>query len=237
MNVGKAGLLITASNTNKTYGELLSFAGTEFTTEGLTNSDTVDLVELASDGATNTAAFGTYDITVANATGFGLTNYTLSYSNGTLNVGKAGLLITASNTNKTYGELLSFAGTEFTTEGLTNNDTVDLVELASDGATNTAPFGSYDITAANASGTGLTNYTLSYSNGTLNVGKAGLLITANNTNKTYGELLSFAGTEFTTEGLTNSDTVDLVELASDGATNTAAFGTMTSRWPTPAAAG
>ena len=50
---------------------------------------------------------------------------------------------------------------------------------------------------------------------------AALTITANNTSKTYGNTLTFAGTEFTDSGLVNSDTVTSVTLTSAGAAATA----------------
>ena len=56
-------------------------------------------------------------------------------------------------------------------------------------------------------GTGLGNYTITYANGTLTVNPAALTITANNASKTYGQTVTFAGTEFTTSGLVNGDTV------------------------------
>ena len=48
-------------------------------------------------------------------------------------------------------------------------------------------------------GTGLGNYTISYVNGSLTVNPAALTITANSTSKTYGQTVTFAGTEFTDE--------------------------------------
>ena len=48
-----------------------------------------------------------------------------------------------------------------------------------------------------------------------------LTITANSTNKNYGQTLTFAGTAFTAAGLTNGDSVTNVSLSSAGATSTA----------------
>jgi hypothetical protein len=217
-------LTITANSTSKTYGDTVTFAGTEFTTSGLVNGDTVTSVTLTSSGAAATATVGSYDITPSAAVGTGLTNYTISYVNGTLTVSPTALTITANSTNKTYGDLVTFAGTEFTTSGLVNGDTVTSVTLSSSGAAATATVGSYPITPSAAVGTGLSNYTISYVNGTLAVTPKALTITANSTSKTYGDTVAFAGTEFTTSGLVNSDTVTSVTLASSGAAATAAVG-------------
>ncbi|MGV6477248.1 MBG domain-containing protein, partial [Azotobacter vinelandii] len=76
--------------------------------------------------------------------------------------------------------------------GLVNGDSVGRVDLASAGKTATATVGSYAITAANADGTGLSNYDIGYVDGTLTIGKAGLTITANDAGKTY-DGLAFSG--------------------------------------------
>ncbi len=64
---------------------------------------------------------------------------------------------------------MSFAGTEFTTSGLVNGDTVTSATLSSAGAANTAIVGSYGIAASAAIGTGLSNYAISYTGGMLTV--------------------------------------------------------------------
>ena len=70
--------------------------------------------------------------------------------------------------SKTYGTTYNFLGTEFTDTGLLNGDTVTGVNLASAGAVAaTVPVGPYAITATGATGTGLSNYTISYVDGFL----------------------------------------------------------------------
>jgi uncharacterized protein (TIGR02597 family) len=88
LTVNPAPLTITASNASKTYGTTVTFAGTEFTTSGLVNGDTVASVKLASPGAeaTATVAGSPYAISVSGATGTGLDNYTITYGPGTLTV-------------------------------------------------------------------------------------------------------------------------------------------------------
>jgi hypothetical protein len=86
VTVHPAALTITADNASKVYGQTVTFAGTEFTTAGLVNGDTVTGVTLTSAGATNTAAPGGYPIVAGAAAGGGLGNYTISYVAGTLTV-------------------------------------------------------------------------------------------------------------------------------------------------------
>ncbi len=210
LTIGKAGLTITANNNSKTYGQTGSTNG--FTASGLVNGDTVTTVDLASAGTAASANVGDYTITVANADGTGLSNYDITYVNGTLTIGKAGLTITANNGGKTYGQTGGANG--FTASGLVNGDTVSSVALASAGTAATANVGDYTITATSADGTGLSNYDITYVNGTLTIGKAGLTITANNASKTIGQLSALNG--YTAEGLVNGDTIDAVRLFSDG---------------------
>jgi hypothetical protein len=217
LTVDPASLTITADSSSKTYGQTVNFAGTEFTTAGLINGNTVASVTLASAGAPASATVDTYPIVPSDASGTGLGNYTISYVNGTLTVDPASLTITANSSSKTYGQSVIFAGNEFTTAGLINGNTVTSVTLASAGAPASATVNTYPIVPSNASGTGLGNYTISYVNGTLTVDLASLTITANSSSKTYGQAVTFAGTEFTTSTLFNSDTVNSVTLTSTGA--------------------
>ena len=223
LTVGTAGLMITAANTNKIYGATLN--PVEYTATGLLNGDSVTNVTLTSSGSVSNAAVGSYAISASSAMGAGLTNYSIGYSNGTLTVLGANLTVTAGNTNKVYGNSVSFTGAEFSVAGLLNGDSVTNVALASAGAVSNAPVGSYSITVSGAQGTGLTNYAIFYSFGLLNVGAAPLTITALDTNKATGVALTFTGTEFTAAGLLNADNVTGVNLSSAGAAAGAAAGT------------
>jgi hypothetical protein len=99
-------------------------------------------------------------------------NYTIAFTGSTLSITPAALTITANNRSKTYGETVTFAGTEFTSTALINSDTITSVALTSTGAVASADVGSYDIVPGAPIGAGLTNYSILYVNGTLTVGKA-----------------------------------------------------------------
>ena len=231
LTITKAAITITANDQTKEYGEEFTFQGTEFTVTGtLKNSDAVTSVTLASDGAVATAAYNAsgYPITVSDAVGTGLANYEITYVPGTLAITKRAIEITARNQQKQYGEEFVFVGDEFlvTSGTLATGDSVDSVDLASDGAAASAVYkvGGYPITASNAQGTGLANYEITYVSGTLTINKAAITITANDQTKVYGEEFTFQGTEFTVTGtLKNSDAVTSVTLASDGAPASAAY--------------
>ena len=247
--VDPAPLTITANSTNKIYGQTLTLGAgqTAFTSSGLVIGDSVTSVTLTSAGAGSGAPVGTYSIVPSAAVGIGLTNYSLSYSNGVLTVGlgnytanwatptnivygtplgtnendatatvggtyvygptngvilpagtntltvlftptdtnygptnlsvqlvvdPAPLTITANSTNKIYGQTLTLGAgqTAFTSSGLVIGDSVTSVTLTSAGAGSGAPVGTYSIVPSAAVGIGLTNYSLSYSNGVLTVG-------------------------------------------------------------------
>src|SRR5205085_1103260 len=143
LTVGQAALSITAKDASKTYGQSVTFLGTEFTPSGLLNADTVTSVSLSSAGSPITASVGSYPIVASAAVGTGLDNYTITYHDGSLTVGQAALSITAKDASKTYGQSVTFLGTEFSSNGLVNADTVTSVTLSSAGSPITASVGSY----------------------------------------------------------------------------------------------
>ena len=98
------------------------------------------------------------------------TNYSITLIGTNLTITPANLTVTATDTNKAYGQTITFAGTEFTATGLTNGDSISGVTLASTGTANTAVAGAYPIVPSAATGSGLGNYTISYVNGNLTVG-------------------------------------------------------------------
>ena len=235
--INAASLTITATNKTKTYGDTVSFDETspsaDFSVVGLVLSDTVDSITLTSAGAaaTATVAGSPYDIIPSAAVGTGLSNYNISYVNGSLTVDQKDLTITATNKTKTYGDTVVFDQTtpsaDFSVAGLVNADTVDSITLTSAGAAATATVAGspYDIIPSAAVGTGLENYDISYVNGSLTVEARDLTITATDKTKTYGDTVVFdqttPSTDFSVVGLVNADTVDSITLTSAGAAATA----------------
>ncbi|MCW2479858.1 hypothetical protein J5224_12130 [Candidatus Symbiopectobacterium sp. NZEC135] len=215
LTVTPAALTISADNASKIYGNTANLG---YSTAGLVNGDTVDGLTLTSAGNATSATVGSYGITASNATGTALGNYTISYNNGTLTVTPAALTISADNASKIYG---NSANLGYTTEGLVNDDTVNGLTLTSAGNAATANVGSYGITASNATGTGLDNYTISYNNGTLTVTPAALSISAENASKIYG---NSANLGYSTVGLVNGDAVSGLTLTSAGNAATANVG-------------
>jgi hypothetical protein len=89
-------------------------------------------------------------------------------------VSPAALTITANGQSKPYGTNLALGTTGFTTSTLYNADTVTGVTLASAGAAASATVsgGPYAITPSAATGTGISNYNITYASGLLAVSPA-----------------------------------------------------------------
>lgn len=216
LNVTPATLNVAARAIDKVYGDGYTLGAADYTVTGLTNTDSVTGVTLTSAGAAATANVANYSVTASAATGTGLGNYTITYTDGSINVTPATLTIAAGALAKIYGDTYNFGGGDYAVTGLRNGDSVSGVSLASAGAGATANVANYSVTAGSATGTGLGNYTINYVDGSLNVTPAALTIRANDANKAFGTLLAFNGTEFTANGLRNSDSVGHIDLRSYG---------------------
>jgi len=170
-NITPAPLTITAANASKIYGQTPTLSA--FYARGLVNSETIGSVTETSPG---TAAYAgvsgsPYAITPGNPYGgnFTAANYRITYVNGVLSVRPAGLLVTAADATKIYGQSLLLSA--FTADGLVNGETIGAFTESSPGAAANAQPGSYVITSGPAGGGGFTpsNYTIVYINGALTV--------------------------------------------------------------------
>ncbi len=186
INVTPAILTVTADDASQPYGaDNPTFT---FQYSGFVNSEGSAIVTTAptcSSTANSKSSVGNYAITCLGGVA---PNYTIKYVEGKLTVNPALLTITANDTTKTYGDTVTFTGTEFTTSGLVNSDAVSSVTLTSAGATATAAVAGspYAITPSAAVGTGLTNYTMTYKDGKLTVNRRNATWTTNSNSKTYG---------------------------------------------------
>jgi len=232
--VDPATLTITATNRSKTYGVTYTPDTTDpspdFSVSGLLNSDTVASITLVSGGYVNTAtvAGSPYTITPSAATGTGLTNYMISYVNGSFTVNTATLTITALNRTKVYGVTYAPDNTppsvDFTVSGLVNSDTIASITLTSTGypAGATVAASPYTVMPSAATGTGLGNYTIGYVNGQMTVTQATLTLTASNRSKAFGATytpdtnLPSVDFSVTSGTLYNGDTVTSITLTCAG---------------------
>src|ERR1035437_6031637 len=176
---------ITANDFIKHFNTILTFTGNEFTAEGLIPGDAVPSVIISSPGAPASADVGKYVISIA---GGADDNYQFSYVNGTLTVGKSTLIVMADNKTKVYGSENSELS--ITYSGFFKNEdasVLDVNPVVTTTALNTSNAGSYAITLSGGSDN---NYDLTLVNGSLEIVKAPLTITAEDKTKVYGEVNS-----------------------------------------------
>jgi len=179
-------LSITANNANMTYGGAVP-APLMVTYTGFVNGDDASKLTTpvsVTTTATSSSPAGTYPIKPSNATD---ANYAITFTNGTMTVGKAALTATANNQTMPLGGPLPAFTISYS--GFVNGDgpaSLSSPVTATTTATASSPAGTYLITPA---GGGSTNYSFTYNNGTLTVGKATLTITANPAGSVYGAAL------------------------------------------------
>jgi gliding motility-associated-like protein len=208
LTIGKAALTVTASDATKTYDGLGYSGGNGVTYSGFVNSETAATAVTGtvtyagtSQGAKNV---NTYVITPG---GLSASNYTITYTDGTLTIGKAALTVTASDATKTYDGLVYSGGNGVTYSGFVNSET------AATAVTGTVTYAGTSQGAKNVNtyvitpgGLSAANYTLTYADGTLTIGKAALTVTASAATKTYDGLGYSGGNGVTYSGFVNSET-------------------------------
>ena len=191
LTIYKAPLTITADNAEKVYGAPLP---TPFTAKfgGFVNGDSpASLTAPVSIATTATAASpvlaGGYKITPGGATS---DNYKITFVDGTLTVTPAPLSVIADNADKVYGAPLPAAFTVHFQSFVNSDDASSLsgtLAFASSATASSSVAGSpYTITP---SGLTSTNYNITFLPGKLTVTPAPLVVTANNTQKAYGDPL------------------------------------------------
>lgn len=205
MTVGKVALTITANAASSVYGAPLA-ASSALTVgySGFVNGDgpaNLTTLPTVANSAVAGAAAGTYVLTPSGASS---PNYTFTYVNGVYTITKAALTVTADNKSMALGGPLPALTITYTgfvngdaASSLTTQPTVSTAATASSGA------GTYAITVTGAASP---NYTFSYVNGLLTVGKAVLTITANSTGSIYGApVTSGSALTVTYSGFVNGD--------------------------------
>lgn len=175
-----AGLTVTASHTNRTYGATNPVFTASYS--GFVNGDDTNVLTGAlsyrcvdSNGVSvdTNAPAGQYPIQPLG--GLSAANYTFSYAAGVLTVNPAVLVVSADNQSRVYGTtnpVLTATITGFVNgQNLTNSDVVGVPALSTAADTN-SPVGSYVITNHLGS-LASTNYTFNLTNGVLTITPAG----------------------------------------------------------------
>ena len=206
-------ITISANDSSTTYGTSLTLGRSAYSvTSGslaTVNSDAISSVTLQYDSSATVPATvnaGTYNSSIiasaaVGSGGFNSTNYNITYAAGKLTVNKANLTITANDQSTTYGTALTLGTTAISSSGLVNSDTVTSATLlynSSATVAGTTAAGTYSIVPSSASGTGLSNYNISYTNGSLVIAKANLTATGT---QVYNGTTTFTPSNLTITGV------------------------------------
>jgi len=219
--ISKASVTITANDASKTYGDNLVLLNDAYKSDlkPLYGSDKIASVSFVCNALMDTASVGTYNIEPSAVTGSGMENYNFSFVNGKLTVEPKTLRIQGLDLTKTYGDQYMPTGKEFYVDPnqFVGMDTVTTVALTSGGFASIAKAGSHTITVNHATGMGLSNYHLIYTNSLLYITKKNITVTANAISKTYGSVYNFTGNEFTADktAFVGTDSIESVTLSSE----------------------
>lgn len=230
LTVNRKAITVRGVDMSKMYGEVLFANQLVFSVDAraMVGADSITMVQQNSEGFDITAGVGLYPVKLSNATGRGLENYLISYSDGLLQVYKRPLTVQADALQKVYGDEYLFKGNEFilNQSQLVVSDRVNSVKLNSQGAKKLATVGEYVISVTDVSGFGLENYDIKLLSNVLRVTARDLVVTALNQEKGYGDAFSFTGNEFTmSQSLVNNDTISFVFMYSTGSVESAPMGT------------
>ncbi|MFM7839457.1 MAG: MBG domain-containing protein, partial [Chitinophagaceae bacterium] len=184
LTIDKAPLRVTADNKTRGYGSpdpVFTATYTGFVNGQTYNTSGIKGAPMLSTTADALSPLGTYPI-IPDAGTMESSNYSFSFVNGSLTVGKANLVVRAENKSKVYGS--GNPPLTYVVEGFVNNETLETSGVSgtatlSTTATNASVVGNYPITPAVGSLTA-TNYAFTFTNGSLTVGKAPLTVIADN---------------------------------------------------------
>ncbi len=221
LSINKATLAATAQSVTREYGDVNPAIGVTYT--GFKNGETdavIDTLASGASAASTTSNVGTYATTASGAFD---DNYAFTYTNGTLAVTKATLLVTADDKTRVYGN--ANPAFTFTYTGFKNGETVSVINVGASGsslANAASDVGDYAITGSGASDN---NYSFTYADGTLAITKAMLTATANTASRAYGDANPAIGVTYTGfKNGQNASVIDTLATASSAANATSGVG-------------
>jgi len=182
LTITKAALTVTADSKTKVYGSANPALTTTIT--GFVNGETSAVLTaqpVPATGASTGSGIGSYPITVSGGTA---TNYSFTYTSGSLVVTKAPLTITADSKTKAYGAAVPSLTVSYS--GFVNGDTSSVLTgapTASTSGTSASNAGTYPITV---SGAAAANYNITYIGGILTITPVALTMAADNKTKSQG---------------------------------------------------
>ena len=201
LEVTKKAVTITANSDSKVYDGSALTKGS-YTNTGLAAGDSIASVTITGSqtvlGTSNNVPSAAV---IKNTSGADVTaSYEITYANGTLKVTKKAVTITADNDSKVYDGIALTKGS-YTNTDLAAGDSIESVTITGSqtvlGTSNNVPSAAV---IKNESGADVTaSYEISYANGTLEVTKKAVTITADSDSKVYD------GSALTKDSYTNTD--------------------------------
>ncbi|MCI5053551.1 MAG: autotransporter-associated beta strand repeat-containing protein [Pelagibacteraceae bacterium] len=239
LTVSRRDITLTADDKTKTYGDNNPSLTYTVSTGSLYSSDTLS-GSIATSATASTGA-GSVNITQGTLTNANNSNYNITFNNGSLTINKKALTVVADNKTRTYGASNPTLTYTLTSGSLVGSDSLSGALTTT--ATSSTNVGSANITQGTLTNANNSNYTISYTTGTLSITKASPTISGlSNQSKTTddssftlagtpsisGPTLSYTSSD-TDVATVNSSTGEVSILASGTSTITASF-TGNSNW-------
>jgi uncharacterized repeat protein (TIGR02543 family) len=183
LEITKAALTVMANDATREYGEINP--DLTYSVSGFKNDETqivIDVLPTVSTTAIQTSDVGTYPVVVSDASD---DNYDFSYTDGSLEITKAALTVAANDATREYGEINP--DLTYSISGFKNDETqnvIDVLPAVSTTAIQTSDVETYPVMVSDASDD---NYDFSYTNGSLEITKAALTVTAENKTREQGQ--------------------------------------------------
>ncbi|WP_026807867.1 beta strand repeat-containing protein [Aliarcobacter lanthieri] len=199
LTITKANAIVNANSNSVVYNGLTQNVN-GFTVSGLVNNETKDVLTGLTDLITSGKNAGEYNTNLAGDD----INYNLTFNQGKLTIAKANLDIVANSNSLVYnGKTQSVNGYIFGENKLLGSDTVADLNLS--GITTISSSKNVGTTKTNISGIS-DNYNINVAQGTLNIIKKGISVTADNKNKKQGE--NNPNLTYVANGLIENDTLN-----------------------------
>ncbi|SIT34799.1 Right handed beta helix region, partial [Filimonas lacunae] len=206
LTIKKVALTITASDTTKVYDGTAFSGGNGLAYLGFVNNEdsAAALTGAVTYSGTSQGAVNSGDYTIIPA-GLTAANYSITYHNGSLDINKAALTVSAKDSTKTYDGTAFTGGNGVNYTGFATGDNASVLggALSYTGTSqNAVNAGKYVITPGGyTSG----NYDISYGNDTLTINKAALTITAADSTKVYDGRTFTGGNGLAYSGFVHSE--------------------------------
>jgi hypothetical protein len=229
LTIGQTPLVVTTNAKSRNYGAANPTFDGGIT--GIQNGDNITATYAST--AVVTSPVGGYPIsaTIVDPDGK-LGNYSVTNAGNTLTINQTPLVVTTNDKSRAYGAAdPTFDGS---ISGIQNGDNITATYATT--ATVTSPVGPYPITATIVDPTSkLGNYAVTNAGGTLTVGKATIMVTAEDKSRVYGAANPALTAAFT--GFVNGETVAVLSGAPALSTTATPASPIATTYPITAAIG